>query len=106
LTDLFAHLPVKSSWLDELAKQPGLVPAVIERAVKVSKTLHNDTMTTQQFQDKVLSLVNATLQAQGKKEIQLKNLDSKLDYSLQYLNTDVNLDKLVNGIKQRQQGRF
>ncbi len=106
LNDLFAQLPVKTSWLDELAKQPGLVPAVIERAVKVTKTLHNETMTTQQLQDKVLSLVNATLQAQGKKEIKLKNLDSKLDYSLQYLNTDVNLDKLVDGVKQRKQGRF
>lgn len=106
LTDLFAQLPVKPSWLDELAKQPGLVPAVIERAVKVSKTLHTESMTTQQLQNKVLSLVNATLQAQGKKEIQLKNLDSKLDYSLQYLNTDVNLNKLVDGVKQRQQGRF
>lgn len=106
LGNIFTHLPVQENWLDELAKEASLVPAVIERAANVTKTLMPKAENANKIQEKVLSLVNATLQVQGKKEIKLKNAANQLDYSLQYLNTDANLERLVQGLQQQEQGRI
>ena len=106
LQNLVNDLPVRPEWIEHLAKERSLVPAVMERAVKVAKSVHVQETNPRVIETKIETLMNATLQAQGKKELVIKNPTDALPYSLNYLNTDLNLEKLVEGIKVREQGRF
>ncbi|WP_052501570.1 AAA family ATPase [Thiomicrospira microaerophila] len=106
LQNLVADLPVRAEWIDQLAKERSLVPAVMERAIKVAKSVHAQQTNPRVIETEIETLMNATLQAQGKKELLIKNPTEALAYSLNYLNTDLNLEKLVEGIKRREQGRF
>lgn len=106
LNGILAELPVEKSWVNKLAKESGLVPAIVERAAKVAKAMLPDPQSTTELQSKLMGLINDTLQVQGKKEIRLSNTNSTLDYSLQFINTSACLEKLVQGLQQQQQGRL
>lgn len=106
LGGILAKLPLEESWIDELAKESKLVPALVERAAKVTKAMMPRSKNSEKLQEKLLSLINASLQVQGKPEIALTKAGSKLDYSLQFINTSANLEKLVGGLNQRKQGRI
>ncbi|AEG31322.1 AAA family ATPase [Thiomicrospira cyclica] len=106
LQNLLKGLPVREAWINKLAKQQSLVPAVIERAVKVAKCVHPADAEPLLLERKIEKLINATLQAQGKSELLINSSCNSLSYSLDYLNTDLDLNRLVAGIQTRQQGRL
>lgn len=99
-------LKVSERWIEQLSKESKLVPAVIERAVKVAKVIQAEGRQPQEVESQVLGLINKTLKAQGKRAIKLKNTHSNLTYNLDYVNTDADLAKLVEGVKRSQAGRF
>src|SRR5699024_6401590 len=106
LNGILAELPVEKSWVNELAKESDLVPAIVERAAKVAKAMLPDSQSTTELQSKLTGLINDNLQVQGKKEVRLTKANSTLDYSLQFINTSANLEKLVQGLQQQRQGRL
>lgn len=106
LENLVKGLSVRSNWVEQLAHESTLVPAVIERAIKVAKKVHINETDPEVVELEIESLINSTLIAQGKSEISIVHHQDKLTYSLDYLNTNVNLSKLVSGLKLRQCARF
>jgi len=99
------ELPVSEKWISEVSKHKTLVPAIIHKAAQfVKHAVRSDKH--QDVESHLLDVINRTLKAQGKKEIRLNNMTVELNYSTEYLNTDIDINSLVTGIKQSNQGRF
>jgi SpoVK/Ycf46/Vps4 family AAA+-type ATPase len=98
-------LKVSEEWIAELAQQKTLVPAVVARAGSFLQNSISD-KAIKTVEKGLLNVINRTLKAQGKKEIKLNGTENSLGYSLDYLNTDIGIEKLVQGMQQSQQGRF
>ncbi|MBE0471400.1 MAG: AAA family ATPase [Methyloprofundus sp.] len=99
-------LNVRAKWIDQLSGERQLVPAVIERSAKVVRTIQGHATGPHLVEKQVLGFVNKTLQAQGKRPIKLKSTQSEMTYSLDYVNVDADIHKLVDGVKASQTGRF
>ncbi|WP_178863504.1 AAA family ATPase [Thiomicrorhabdus cannonii] len=97
---------VSQGWIHQLADHKQLVPAVISRAAKVVQTIAKPDEPQESIQNHMLTLINATLEAQGHSSLELKNLKTGLGYSLDYVNTDVDIEQLVKGMQYSQRGRF
>lgn len=98
-------LKVSEGWIAELAQEKKLVPAIVARA---GSFLQNSITSREvkTVEKDLLNVINRTLKAQGKKEIKLNGTENSLGYSLEYLNTDIGIGELVQGIEQSQQGRL
>lgn len=99
-------LNVRAKWIDKLSGERQLVPAVIERSAKVVRSIQGHTSEPHLVEKQVIGFVNKTLQAQGKRPIKLKSTQSAMNYSLDYVNVDADIHKLVDGVKASQTGRF
>lgn len=96
---------VSEKWVSEIARQDGLVPGVVRRSadfIKASLSCTQD----EDVESLLGSVINRTLKAQGKKQLTLNAKTTSSNYSLDYVNADINLEKLVQGIKSTQQGRL
>jgi len=99
-----ADLPVSQAWIERIAINDKLAPALIARAVKVAKTLnhHEQTVVEQQI-ERVLS---NTLNAMGYN----KNLSARshqaISYRLDALNPDYDLGALQLGLQDVNRGCF
>jgi len=107
--ELFSHYAngfLKEQHIDFLAKQEDISPALIERSAKVIDTIEP------YIEDKFLGfkqLLNSTLQAQGYETIEeQKEQKYKLDkfYSTEFINTTIDLDALVDGVKKHKSARL
>ena len=88
-------LPVEDTWVEGMARHPRLSPAHIERAAKVVRRLrHDDAAGVQRDLERVLGnaleVVGQPRRARGR--------DAGGDYDLGFLNTDVNLEELADGL--------
>ncbi len=100
-------LPVSTAFKEHLSHQRHLVPAVVKRAAKVVEISYQttDLPLSKAIETDLMYLINATLEAQGKEQIQFTP-KNKLNYSLDFIHTDIDLFNLVEGIKKRKQGRL
>ncbi len=87
--------------VEQLAEHESIAPALISTAVKVANNIP-----TKQKAKALLQLINNTLKAQGYEEVTL-NSERVLpkNYKLEFINTDTNLEKLVDGIKEHKSAR-
>ena len=106
LKRLCAPLNLRDSWLNALAEQRTLVPAVIERAVSVLATTHAKPVPAETVEPLLLNRINQTLKAQQKKPLTLKHQPDAITYSLDYIHCDADLAELVAGIAQAKQARL
>lgn len=96
---------VSDKWISDIAKQEGLVPGVIQRSadfLKASLKYDKDA----EIEASLVSIINRTLKAQNKKLLTTNKRDITASYSLDYVNSDTDLHKLVEGIKEMQEGRL
>lgn len=97
-------LPVSEAWVDQAAENDVLMPSVIERAGKVAQALatHESEMTKR----------NVELALQGSVEamghtLRMPRADNhSFPYRLEYLNADVDLETILEGLKHQGQGRL
>ncbi|MGV6808619.1 MAG: AAA family ATPase [bacterium] len=99
-----AGLPVSEKWIESVATNDKLAPALIARAVKVAKTLnHSEQTVVEQQIERVLS---NTLNAMGYN----KNLSARshqaISYRLDVLNPDYDLTELQAGLQDVDRGCF
>ncbi|CAA6809300.1 MAG: ATPase, AAA family [uncultured Sulfurovum sp.] len=88
--------------IELLSEHESIAPALISSAVKVSEHLPQ----TQQSKA-FMQLLNNTLKAQGYEEINKnKSADLPKNYSLEFVNTETNLNDLVEGIKNHNSARI
>ena len=88
--------------IETLSEHESIAPALISSAIKVT-----DTLPEKQQSKALLQLINNTLKAQGYPEV-VKNAEGVLpkNYQLDFINTDTNLEELVEGIKEHQSARI
>jgi SpoVK/Ycf46/Vps4 family AAA+-type ATPase len=88
--------------IDKLAQNETIAPALISTAVKVAKLVP-----TCKKEKVLMKLINNTLKAQGYDEVNKEGTDNLPEnYSLEYINTDSNLEELVEGIKEHNSARL
>ena len=87
--------------IERLAEHESIAPALISSAIKVTDNLPK----TQQSKA-LLQLINNTLKAQGYPEV-IKSNEGALpkNYKVEFINTDTNLEELVEGIKEHKSAR-
>jgi transitional endoplasmic reticulum ATPase len=84
--------------VDRLAQSEFLTPAVIQRAARVIRTVH-DTLPPQGVAGTITALVNQTLEAQGHRRIRGPESDPRPDYySPSFVNADGDLDALAEAL--------
>jgi len=87
--------------MEILSEHENIAPALISSAVKVSEHLPES-----QKSKAFMQLLNNTLKAQGYEEVNKnKAADLPRNYSLAFVNTETNLDELVEGIKNHHSAR-
>jgi SpoVK/Ycf46/Vps4 family AAA+-type ATPase len=88
--------------IERLSEHENIAPALISTAVKVSNNLADS-----EKKKALLQLINNTLKAQGYPEVS-KNSEGVLpkNYKLEFINTDSNLEELVEGIKAHKSARI
>ena len=94
--------------LKKLAQNPSISPAVMQRAIKVAKTVE-----TKNFSKTVYNLINKTLQAQGYGSINIfkvshKQKKEKLPsvYNPAFINANDNLEELATNVAETKNARL
>ncbi len=87
--------------IERLSEHENIAPALISTAVKVTDNIPN-----KQKSKALLQLINNTLKAQGFLEVE-KSGEEVLpkNYKLEFINSDTNLNELVEGIKEHKSAR-
>lgn len=93
---------LSADYVQHFSRQPQLLPAVIERGLKVASIVCDD---NSDFGGQALHIFNQTLQAQRHKTIG-KLPAAKAAYSLQWVNCDSDLAAISAGLIARPQGRI
>ncbi|HHD81754.1 MAG TPA: ATP-binding protein [Campylobacterales bacterium] len=87
--------------MEQLSEHESIAPALISSAVKVSEHLPEA-----QQSKAFMQLINNTLKAQGYEEVNANKAAAlPSNYSLEFVNTDTNLEELVEGIKNHSSAR-
>jgi SpoVK/Ycf46/Vps4 family AAA+-type ATPase len=87
--------------MEQLSEHESIAPALISSAVKVSEHLP-ETQQSKAF----MQLINNTLKAQGYEEVNANKAAAlPSNYSLEFVNTDTDLEELVEGIKSHSSAR-
>jgi SpoVK/Ycf46/Vps4 family AAA+-type ATPase len=91
---------IDSKTIELISENENIAPALVERAIKVVKTLNSKD--TKIF----TKVLNNTLKAQGFNEIELKTNNLPNVYNPNFINTQADLKKLAQGIKQNPNARL
>lgn len=97
-------IPVSESWLRHMAEQEALVPAVIERAVKVVNHLKPEQ--PKEVETLLEKVIGNTLEVMGLPRSSRKKVPQNTEYNLDYLNPDVDLAKLCNRFHENSSARI
>jgi transitional endoplasmic reticulum ATPase len=92
---------VSDEWVDATAKSEKLTPALISQVAEVAGCLGTNNGTTS---EKILNqLINAKFEFMGISERVGKKKMSDIPYRLEYVNSDVDMESFINGIKEQNQ---
>lgn len=106
IKNAFQNLNVSQSWMKALAEHKAISPALIARVAEVAmKTPSFHNLEQSELESKLIDRINAKLEVQGTQSIQPKKANA-VDYSLEFVNTDMDLNGLVEGLHQNPTGRL
>ena len=98
-------LPLAEAWRQTAANHADMPPAVVERAVKVGTLVCE--VVPELAPDRVLTrLMNNTLAALGESRLQAVNDESPIQYRVDLLNADCDLQRLQDGLARVGEGRL
>lgn len=106
IENAFKNLNVSQSWMKALAEHKCMTPALISRVADVvekTPTLQNIEQAV--LESKIMQRINAKLEVQGTKAIQPKKANT-VDYSLEFVNTEIDLKDLVSGLQKNPAARL
>lgn len=95
-------LPVSDGWISALSDNEQLAPAVVARAARVAQVAGGRSETEQNLG----VLIRETLGAMALNNRLKMNSESLIPYSLDYLNPDVDLHELVEGLRHHGSARI
>lgn len=93
-----------SAYLDQLAEIENLPPAQIERAAKVIR--HCGSTSIQECRNALDLIIKNSLNLLGHSSINRKKPDSNIEFELNYLNVDIDVDAISRGLEKHPTGRF
>lgn len=97
-------IPVSQEWLELLADNKNIAPAVMTKAANVIR--YQKLENPKEIEGKLEKLMESTLTAMGYSQKPLINNRSKITYRLDVVNSDHNLEKLIQGLKEQKEGRL
>jgi SpoVK/Ycf46/Vps4 family AAA+-type ATPase len=100
----FTGLPVDDLWLEQLAENRCIAPAVVEKIAGVARSWSD--IKPVNLEKRLEKLFASVLEVMGYALAPLRKRDSRLPYRLTALNPDHDLTALVEGVKKRKEGRF
>ena len=92
-------LPITDSWLNNMADNRDLMPGVIERASKVVRNIRPNT--PKESETILNQVLKGTLEAMGYSAGLAKTPVNSLPYSLDYVNADIDLAGVRDGLRMR-----
>jgi len=92
-------IPVSDGWLDHMADNRDLMPGVIERASNVVRNIRPNT--PKESETILNQVLKGTLEAMGYTAGPAKTTANSLPYSLDYVNADVDLIGVRDGLRMR-----
>jgi len=99
-------LPVRSQWVEQLAENADISPAMMSRAAQVSITIIGESGQSEQYEDTMLKLLGHSLHAMGKSNHVMPMIGAEIRYNLGVVNTRVDLKKLLTGLSKKPCGRL
>ena len=98
------HVPVSEQWIERVAGNPNLAPALITRAARIA-CIH-DTRKNGAIERDLERVLSNTLGAMGFSDKIADDTRNETPYHLGAINPDQDIYKLVDGIKRHPHGRF
>ena len=96
---------VSDQWLDKVSEHEHLLPAHVEKATKVAALLnYKDVSANEKELERVLNGMMKVLRCPKIKSGNIARANTS--YNLEYLNTNVDMTKLVEGLKRSQKGNL
>lgn len=109
-------LPISSDWLNSLAENSDLSPALISQAAEMVILMNNndesvnknngDRTNSDAIESDLTQILNNSLEVMDKKSIQFNKSIKSISYNIDALNPDRDLKDLITGLKKHQQGRI
>ncbi len=96
-------LPVRDEWIQRVAENPDVAPALVSRAARVLSVTGGDAERTERDLERLLG---HTLNAMGYERPLLSGPRAPTHYSLDFLNPDQDLERLVKGIRRHGNARI
>jgi SpoVK/Ycf46/Vps4 family AAA+-type ATPase len=102
----FSELAVSNQWIDNMAENSNIAPALVSRAARVVSLLNQDSCSGGETEGNLEHIIGNTLVAMGYSDKVCKDQNNAFSYRLDALNPDVDIHQLVEGLKNRSEGRL
>jgi len=102
----FSELNVSGKWIDSVAENPNIAPALVSRAARVASVIDEDENDSTKIETHLEHIMGNTLEAMGYSGATRQKRKIAMSYRLDALNPDVDICQLVEGLKHRAEGRF
>jgi len=105
LDDYLADLPISPSWKRRMADHEDLVPAVVERAAKVVRSV-SEKLAPHEAETMLARVMGNTLEALELPRMPRATTEMATNYRLDILNADCDVVEVCEGLAQEQAGRL
>lgn len=105
LQDLTKASAVSSQWCYDMAENESLSPAIMTRAIKVANGIKTAGQ-NKNIEQLLTDVIGSTMQAMNDPIKTAKVSPLELNYGIDFVNTDYDMDQLVQSLKQFPEGRI
>ena len=102
----FAGLSVSSQWIENVAENPDIAPALVSRAARVALMIDESGKKPAETERHLEQIMGNTLEAMGYTGKVAQKQNVPLSYRLDVLNSDLDIHQLVEGLKYSPHGRL
>ena len=98
-------LKLSDSWINHVAAEQHIAPALVARAARVISMSHEEAKPPE-VEREMGTLINSTLQAMGKPRVNFNVLKPQITYRLDLLNCDQSIKSIIKGLKRHPHARL
>ena len=96
--------PINKNWIDTIANNEHISPALIEKAAKIAAHISCNNKTD--LEHTLEKVIDNMLNVLGHPNVEHTQNNTGIDYDISYINADANIKQLCNGLKQHGSGRL
>ena len=102
----FSKLAVSEQWIENVAENSNIAPALVSRAARVASMLDEGNNNVAETENNLEHIMGNTLGAMGYSEKVREKHNIALSYRVDALNPDIDIQELLEGLKHAPHGRF